>query len=336
MLAGNPFYHRLTRKYVLAFGSLFNNITLRRYGATYSDIINEIKVPITYAPREKWFVRNTQDPGLDKGIQITLPRMSFYDAGRSPRDRGKLPSIRKQAKANNTFYADSTYVGVPWTLSMQLSIFADTVDDLNQIVEQILPTFHPDYTISLNPVEEMGFTDDIPVILNNVAYSYDFEGVFEQGRRVCIADLEFTMEVFFYGPVTPRKIIKKAYANTILDPSIQSGYITRVNLDPGNNGAYKLESLAYQGRSLNEATAAGIVLRWHQANNTLWLGGTQGTFRPGTFIHCDATNASHNLVSFDATPLKLSAYRVFVDPITAEPGDDFGYDEDYKEFPETM
>jgi hypothetical protein len=335
MLSGDPFYHRLTRKYVLAFGSMFNNITMRRYDQNYDQVLNIIKVPVVYGPREKWYARTQTDPDLNNPTQVSLPRISFEDVARVWSGPSKLITTRKNPKSNTaSTYVDSMYVGTPYELTFQLYVWAKTNDDCNQIIEQIIPFFAPEYTVSLIPVPEMGFVDDCPISLDAVQIDREFEGDFETTRLV-IATLSFTMKVNYYGPVTPRKIIKTAFANTYLDPKIKSGATVRMYLDQGNSGGYKLDEIVYQGRSLSEATAAGIVLSWNSSNNQLMVAGAQGTFRVGQNIISTSTNANHQLVHFENQALKLTSYRVSVDPITAMPGDDFGYDDDWIEFPDT-
>lgn len=327
--------HRQNRKYVSAFGSLFNEITLVRYNSTRTAELERIKVPIVYGPKEKWLTRITADPSLNKNIQITLPTMSFEIVGISYDPTRKQNAIIKLPKANNSTYVDSQLMGVPYDINFELTIFARNIDDGDQIVEQILPTFTPDYVLSMVIIPEMGYVKDIPVVLNSVNQNIEYEGEFESTRLI-MWTLQFTMKAYYFGPVTPRKIIKRAYANTFLDPSIQSGSIVRVNLTNGNNGTFKIDDIAFQGPRLEEATAAGIVLKFDSVNNTLRIGGAQGTFRTSEVIRAAETNAAYTLQSFDATPLKLVAYKVEVDPFTAEPGDDYGYSDSVKEFPDTL
>ena len=78
---GNHFYHRITRKIVVAFGSLFNEIQLVRYNKAGTTELERVLVPIVYAQKEKFYSRIKGDPNLLKSIQVTLPRMSFEISG---------------------------------------------------------------------------------------------------------------------------------------------------------------------------------------------------------------------------------------------------------------
>lgn len=323
------FYNRLKRKYISLFGSVFNDITFIRYNSAFTTEIERMKVPITYSPKEKFMVRLAQDPDLHKSTQISLPVMGFnlismvYDPSRKQMSLLKMP---QEAGLRN-----SQYVGVPYDLTFELAIFTRNIDDGNQIVEQILPMFNPEYNAAVNLLSSMGYIKDIPLILNDVQEQIDYEGDFESFRTV-INTMTFTMKVYFWGPISTAKIIRKVYANTYLDPSITSGgYISKMNIS--GNGTIKLEDVAYQGETVRTATAAGIVLSVNASNTKIEIGGTQGQFVTNSTIRLASTNASYNLVSFDATPRQIVSIKIEPDPIDAEPEDDYGYTTTITEYP---
>ena len=75
-MLGTYFYHEIIRKTVISFGTLFNDIYIRHEDAAGNDI-SEMKVPVSYGPRQKFLARIQQQPELNKATQIDLPRMSF-------------------------------------------------------------------------------------------------------------------------------------------------------------------------------------------------------------------------------------------------------------------
>lgn len=321
------FYHKLKRKYVTLFGSIFNDITFIRYKTDGSEI-ERMKVPIVFAPREKFMVRLAQDPTLEKSTQLSLPVMSFnitnmmYDPSR------KAQSLTKNPSANGI--RNTQYRGVPYDITFELTIITRNIDDGNQIVEQILPMFNPDYNASLNIVSSMGYIRDIPVILNDVSEEIDYEGDFDSFRSV-INTLTFTMKVDFYGPVSTAKIIKKVYANTYLDAALSAGgYISKMNIS--GSGEIALDDVVYQGDSLQTASAAGIILSVNQANTKLEVGGVQGNFVANQVLHMTSTNAHYTLVSFDATPRQIISIKTVPDPINANTWDDYGYTQTITEY----
>jgi hypothetical protein len=329
---GTHFYHKLTRKYVVLFGTMFNNITLIKTNQDTGAEIERMKIPITYAPKEKYISRLRSDPDLQRQIQIRLPRLSFELTGMSYDATRKQNSLLKVAKSNSSASGKSSYMHVPYDLSFELNLYARNIDDGTQIIEQILPYFTPDYTVTINPVSSLGVLKDIPITLDSVQYNIEHEGNFDSIRFITWT-LSFTMKVDFFGPVSNPKIIRKVIANIFNDPSLQAGYITRINMASGNSGKYYVDDIAYQGDNYEAANAYGIILSWSANTGKLALGGVQGQFKVDNTIRALSSNAAYQLDSFDIAPLKLSRITIEPDPIDAEPGDDYGFTTEILEWP---
>jgi hypothetical protein len=330
---GTHFYHKLTRKYVVLFGTMFNNITLVKTNKDTGAEIERMKVPITYAPKEKYVSRLRADPDLQRQIQTRLPRLSFELTGIAYDATRKQNSLLKMAKGNSSTSAKSSYMAVPYDLTFELNLYARNIDDGTQIIEQILPYFNPDYTATIDPVSSLGVLKDVPIILNTVTNNIEHEGNFDAVRFVTWT-LTFTMKAHFYGPVTNPKIIRKVIANIFNDPSLKAGYVTRMNLVSGNSGTFQQEDIAYQGSSYESANAYGVILSWTANTGKLALGAVQGQFKIDNTIRALSSNARYQIDSFDISPLKLSKITIEPDPITAQPGDDYGYDVQIEEWPE--
>ena len=216
-MLGQQFYHETIRNIVVAFGTLFNDIQLVRKDNS-GTITQTMKVPLAYGPREKFLVRLREDADLTKQVAITLPRIGFeiqalsYDATR------KMSRVQrfKKVKGANTKQLDTQYMPVPYNLSIQLYVMAKQSDDALQIVEQILPFFQPDYTLTINDMADMGIKRDVPIVLNDISYEDNYQGDFET-RRALIYTLDFTAKFYLYGPVTSAGVIKTVqvdqYAN---------------------------------------------------------------------------------------------------------------------------
>tara|TARA_B100000524_G_scaffold311926_1_gene188686 strand:- start:86 stop:571 length:486 start_codon:yes stop_codon:yes gene_type:complete len=110
---------------------------------------------------------------------------------------------------------------VPYNLEIVLYVLAKQSDDALQIVEQILPFFQPDYTITINDMADMGIKRDVPIVLNSISYEDNYEGEFEQ-RRALIYTMNFTCKFYLYGPVTSSNVIKTAQIDSYTDLPDQS------------------------------------------------------------------------------------------------------------------
>ena len=54
-MLGSTFYHQTIRKYVAAFGTIFNDINVERKNSAGA-VLERIKVPLAYGPRQKWIL----------------------------------------------------------------------------------------------------------------------------------------------------------------------------------------------------------------------------------------------------------------------------------------
>ena len=209
MLNIPTFYHGLTRKVIVAFGSLFSNLKIDRHdndGALQQTVV----VPLAYAPKEKWIVRIEQDPALERQVYTTLPRMSFEITGMSydpSRKLNRMNKINLYTDPSNVGTLNTSYTPVPYNIDISLYILTKTQEDALQIVEQILPYFTPEFTLSLNVVPALELVLDIPIILNAVSVSDEYDGDF-QNRRFVTYTLNFTLKANFFGPVTTSGVIE--------------------------------------------------------------------------------------------------------------------------------
>ena len=197
-MLGTYFYHEIMRKTVISFGTVFNNIHVRHQDNTGKDI-GELKVPISYGPRQKFLARIQQQPELNKATQITLPRMSF-EVSTIDYDASRKSGITQTFKAQDGKKFKKVFMPVPYNLGFELNIMTKTQDDALQIVEQILPFFQPGFTLTVDLVKSIGEKRDVPLILNNISYQDDYEGNFET-RRALIYTLSFTAKAYMFGPI---------------------------------------------------------------------------------------------------------------------------------------
>jgi hypothetical protein len=216
-MLGQQFYHETIRKVVVAFGSMFNDIHLVRKDND-GNISQSMKVPLAYGPRQKFLVRLREDADLTKQVAVTLPRIGFEIAGISYDPIRKLNRVQKfkKVKGAKSSQLDTQYMPVPYNMEFSLYIMAKQSDDALQIVEQILPYFQPDYTVTINDNTDMGIKRDVPVILSSVNYEDTYEGDFTS-RTTIIYTLTFTAKFYLYGPVTSSKIIKTVQADQFAD-----------------------------------------------------------------------------------------------------------------------
>lgn len=224
-----PYYHQTIRKTVIGFGALFSKVKVERHDAN-GTLIQTVGVPISYGPKEKIFVKLRQDPDHTNHIYTILPRMAFEITNYS------YAADRKANKQNQIrCYKDGQVSGVysaaPYDLNIQLSILTKGAEDGFAIIEQILPFFVPEYTLTIDAVDDMSIQQDVPIILNSVSLMDDFEGDFSV-RRFVTHTLDFTAKLNLYGPVRTSGVITRTetdvdkFAQHISEGNLATGEIT--------------------------------------------------------------------------------------------------------------
>lgn len=228
---GNPaWYHQLMRKYIVVFGRIFSDIEIER--TINGNRTQIMTVPLTYAAKEKMLTRVATDPNIDRQTAIILPVMSFVMDGIKYDGSRKLSTVtRISAKNVNDNKLSYAYNPVPYNIDMKLYVYVKNNEDGTKIIEQILPFFTPDWTITMNLVPELGITQDIPIVMNNVTFEDSYDGDFKE-RRAIIWTLDFTIKAYFYGPVRTSGIIK--FVNTNIHIATTNTAAQSVGVDPAS------------------------------------------------------------------------------------------------------
>lgn len=250
---GEYFYHEIIKRTVIGFGNLFNNLHIRKTDKE-ANVINDMKVGLRYEPTQKFLARLQQQAELNSPTQITLPRMSFemtsltYDSTRKSQPTKTFKTLENGEKLKKV------YLPVPYNIGFQLSIITKLNEDAHQLVEQILPFFQPSFNITLDLVDSIGEKRDVPVVLENIEFTDDYEGDFS-GRRLLIYNLTFTAKTYMFGPITEDAgdgLIKKVqidyHADTNLDAPREVRYTVvpdPIDAEPGDDYGFSEETEVY-------------------------------------------------------------------------------------------
>jgi hypothetical protein len=223
MLSNDIFYWGSIRKIVVAFGSLFSDIHFERTDDTVTpSVIQTIKVPLAYGPKEKWLIARKQNemPQETDMVEMTLPRMSYEITGFVYDESRKITSTGRTVKTiiNDNTVLQAQYNPVPYNIGFQLNIMTKTIEDSLMIVEQILPFFTPDYTLTIMDIPELALEKEINMVLNNVQHEDTWDGNFET-RRTITWVLSFTAKAYLYPPIKLTKLNLQTTVNFDIDGS---------------------------------------------------------------------------------------------------------------------
>jgi len=247
-MLGTYYYHEIIRKTVISFGTLFNKIHIRHTDSN-NNSISDIRVPLAYAPVQKFLARIQQQPDLNKPIQITLPKMSF-EMTSIQYDPTRKANLTQTFKASDGQNLKKVFMPVPYNIGFELNIISKLNDDALQIVEQIIPFFQPSFNITVDLVDSIGEKRDIPVVLNNISFQDDYEGDFST-RRALIYTLSFTAKTYLFGPIADttdgliRKVQVDTYTNTNIATAKREMRYTvtpdPIDANPGDNFGFNEE-----------------------------------------------------------------------------------------------
>jgi hypothetical protein len=208
-MLGTYFHHSIIRKSVIAFGNLFNNIDIRRLNSN-SEVVQQVKVPIFYAPKEKYLVRIAEDK---EGVAVQLPLLSYEISGLTfAADRQRNVTQKIVKAETNHIEARYSFDRIAYDIGMSMSIFSRHTMDGTQILEQILPYFAPKFSVPITIIPELDIVEDVHIILNSVSPAEEYESGQDPAQKKFIWNLDFTIQTGFYGPVKQTGVIKKSIA----------------------------------------------------------------------------------------------------------------------------
>ena len=305
-----------------------------------------MKVPLAYGPIQKFLARVEQAPDLKGAQTLTLPRLSFEFTGMSYDPSRKVTQTQTflTAPTSDKTSARQVYMPVPYNMTFELNALAKLNDDALQMVEQILPYFQPSYNLNINLVSSIGEKRDVPIVLDSVSFTDDYEGDFSE-RRALIYTLTFTAKTYLFGPVPSAStgLIKKATID----------YSTRKGKDFRREVRYSVTPRAVKDYSGDGTTYLAEDL---DDKETLITVGDAQNLSVNDRIYIDTETIKikeidgNNLVVLrgeDGTSAASHANGATVDLIDSaddaliESGDDFGFNEthsffqDFEEFPNT-
>jgi hypothetical protein len=268
-----------------------------------------------------------------------------YDSSRKQQSAIKIAATDTTSKRT----VKSQYVGAPYNFDFTLSIFVRNIEDGTQLVEQILPYFVPDYTVTANLVPSLNIIKDIPIVLNSVSQNIEYEGSLDS-QRIITWDLTFTVKGYLFGPVANSAIIIGIDSGIVANGAniITGGSTTNLFYDTNNkaiqtvvmqNTANTGNGTYLEGETINvenRRDVLGTVLYWRPNSNTLIATSMTGVLSANDIVIGADSHARYVVSTVETTPLLIANTKITQSPVTADTNDDFGYTIQSKEYPDTL
>jgi|TARA_B100001079_G_scaffold160202_1_gene137277 hypothetical protein len=262
-MLGSTFYHQTVRKYVAVFGTLFNDLNIERKNSS-GVVIEKIKVPLAYGPKQKWLLAIQESTVSRKVSAIRVPRMGFALTGLSYDSSRKLNTIGRNLAANTAAGTSSLmtqYNPVPYNFDFTLYILVKNAEDGTQILEQILPFFTPEFTVTINTIPEMGIKADVPIVLNSADVADEYEGELATARTITWT-LSFSMRGYIYPDIKTGSVIKTIEVNFRIpggeEESLETNFvILETTASSSTSSDYILLETGNYERIMNENSSEG-------------------------------------------------------------------------------
>jgi len=322
-------YNKIIRKCVIGFGTLFNNIECRKENKDGS-IYSRMKVPLAYGPRQKFLARLEQQADLNQKVAITVPRLSFEMTGISYDSSRKLAPTTLTLKADTNNAVKKQFTPVPYNIDFELNVISKTNDESLEIMEQILPVFQPSFQMTIKLVDDMNDFRDVPIILNSVSYSDDYEGTFDD-RKITLITMQFTVKAYIFGPVGTAAPIKKAKADiyTTMPSSTSTRQVAyqvtpKALTDKDKDGTTELSSaITARNLTIEVADYSSIPTQSYieVGNEVMYV---KSKTSPNKLSVRRAQNGTTAAAAAAATPVDIIDS---VDDALLTSGDDFGFSE---------
>ncbi|ARW57591.1 tail sheath stabilizer and completion protein [Kosakonia phage Kc304] len=219
-------YNSSLRRYIVLMGDLFSHVQVAR---TREDTgIKFIKVPITYASKEKFMsqlgkitaIQSTQDKAK---VETILPRMNLHMVDLQYNAQYKTALQNRSAaryQDGDPRKSVSQFSPTPVKMIFELGIYTRHQDDMYQIIEQILPYFQPHFNTTITELytNDIKFERDIRIVFQSAAMDEQFEGDNITRRRLEWS-IMFEVNGWIYPPVADisgeiRTIYIDFFANT--------------------------------------------------------------------------------------------------------------------------
>ncbi len=332
-MLGDYFYHSIIRKTLVSFGTLFNQIYIRKVDSSDGSV-GEMKVPLAYGPSQKFLARLEQNPDLNRAVQITLPRMSFEMNGITYDPTRKVSVTQAFKAVDDNSRVKRVYMPVPYNIGFELNIMCKLNDDALQILEQILPFFQPSFNVTVELVDSIGEKRDIPIVLESMNFTDDYEGDFST-RRALIYTLQFTAKSYLFGPIADstdgliRKVQVDYHGSTDTSISRREMRYTATpqarkdyDKDADTTGAVISENLTKSETQITANTTASISV-----GDRIIIDSEIMKVDKKTSTTLSVRRAfSSTIAAEHITGAKISVLST-ADDVLIAPGDDFGFNE---------
>lgn len=201
--------HGTIRKIVVAVGTIFNGIKIKRA----DDSSKLYTVPISYGSKSGWYYR--LEDGPENQTSLPVPRLSYFFTG-AQRDENRATNRLNVLRydevsetAEGKMVRKRSLNQQPWKFQFDFSIYSKNMEDCLQIVEQILPYFSPTINLRILEIPELDHWSDIQISMGGGPSIDDSYEQSFSSRRTILMSIPLEVSGYLYPPVKEQKVITK-------------------------------------------------------------------------------------------------------------------------------
>lgn len=208
-------YRSAIRTVTVVFGSLFNDIYVRKYNTDGSVSEERRKVPILFSEKSQYFTwidNKMRRPDSGTKVGLALPRLSYELTGLAPDEQRQLnphlyrtgtPQVNSDSPFSNKEHSPAAY-----TFNYTLTLWSNDMDTSIQVLEQILPYFKPEVAVKVKEEQDLPIMNDLQVVFSGISKQDNYTEGFEVNRFIQW-DMEFAVHSNIWSPSAEGKIIKE-------------------------------------------------------------------------------------------------------------------------------
>lgn len=210
------FYHGQIRRYVSLFGTLFTDIYIKRKNED-GTVGQTLKVPVKYGPGNM-YLKAAQDETRDvKQISRVLPAMAFElenfykDVSRKTNPMNRIQNMTYDSNGNK----DWQFNRIPYSFIFNLNIRTKNSDDMMQIVEQIVPAFDGNLSVTIEDTTGVQVEQDIIITLEEIDIHDNYDD--EMQSRMLEYKITFELKGYLYKRTQNSLVLQEVDIQTITD-----------------------------------------------------------------------------------------------------------------------
>lgn len=201
------FYFSSIRSVTIQLMNIFSDIKIMKYSKEGKPV-KEVEVPLKYSTKEAfyWWLYDKKQTGYLPMMSMHLTGLS-YDSNRATQSNDKLRrQINKLDEEGNKKIIE-LLKPAPWKFSYQLNIASVYLNDMDQIIEQIIPFFSP-FIMTNVKIPEAYFDYDAKIILGGLSQDVS-EDISNDSYRLVKWTMDLNVDGFIMKPNKESNIIKE-------------------------------------------------------------------------------------------------------------------------------